>query len=154
MKFGFGLLVMLLVTACTSTFHPPQREGNAIINFANASTNMFRFYENGNNCTELRTLLEVDNPYKKESKSLVVYADKRIALQANWMGDGKQCNIVFALTPQAGAAYFIKGAVTKDECRLLITDETGKNVFTDSTVNIQQMRYVQGWGVLNQCVPK
>lgn len=149
MKLIWLFLPTIILLGCASPvqqYEPPQEEGNAILKFSAAGLRSFYFHENGNNCTETRRLTTEDDPLQNSSRSLVIPANKQIALTLLWADSRARevigCGIILSFSLQPNRSYRLVGGMDDDRCWADILDAQSSTPVR-SSINLKQMKNVQ-----------
>jgi hypothetical protein len=116
---------------------------------------MFKLFENGNDCSELRRIGRDTHPWLKPEGTLTVPANKRIALQLVFLeifGYGI-CSVTTSFSLPAGKRYRINVWVDSERCHMnLLRVENGVPLPAPE-VNAQKMQPVFSFSENHSCEP-
>jgi hypothetical protein len=144
-------LLAVLASGCASVapnYVPPERAGNSVVT-VNLAKGGVVYYANGDDCTDAKIFAPEHNPTLRADRSLVVPANKRIALQALWVSGLTTCHVITSMKLQPDSRYVLAGVMDKDQCQVSFVDagNPGRSVVDET--DLKQMV----WG-FNTCQPR
>lgn len=144
------LLVAFAATGCASVapnYVPPERAGNSIVTVNLVKGGMV-YYANGDDCTDAKILAPEHNPTLRADRSLVVPANKRIALQSLWVSGLTSCHVITSMKLRPNTQYVLSGVLESAQCKVTFKDVSNPEVPISDAIELKQM--VWGW---NTCHP-
>jgi hypothetical protein len=106
------------------------------------------YYANGDDCTDAKILAPEHNPTLRADRSLVVPANKRIALLSLWVSGLTSCHVITSMKLQPNTQYLLAGVLEREQCKVTFTDASNPGNPIASDIDLKQM--VWGW---NTCHP-
>lgn len=161
MKINIELKLLLSVITCisvvgcgTTPYKAPDMKGNAVIDFSSArNISAFIFYANGEDCTDIQSLSNEQDPVFGKASTLMINAKQKVAFNFMWTVQQKVCQLVFSLKPEVDGRYRLVAGLSEEHCHLGLLDQNKNNLPVGPDVEFKQMKYVMGLGIRNTCVP-
>ena len=142
------------LTGCAAPYRPPVLQGNAVVDFKSASgITMLFLYPDGIDCTNQMYLSKEDDPLTNSTQTLVLEANKRIALNLIWRTPGKVCQVVVSLRPEVDGRYGLMARYEGQFCRANLVDRNNHNQPVGQNVGVQQMKFVKDASGAYKCEP-
>jgi hypothetical protein len=143
-------LFAVLAAGCASVapnYVPPERAGNSVVT-VNLAKGGVVYYANGDDCTDAKILAPEHNPTLRADRSLVVPANKRIALQSLWVSGLTTCHVITSMKLRPDTQYVLAGVLEKDQCKVTFVDASNLGRSITDEIDLKQMAW--GW---NTCHP-
>ena len=144
-------LLSVLAAGCASVapnYVPVERAGNSVVT-VNLLKGGVVYYANGDDCTDAKIFAPEHNPTLRADRSLVVPANKRIALQSLWVSGLTTCHVITSMKLRPDTRYVLAGVLGKDQCQVTFFDASNPDGSIANDIDLKQMAW--GW---NTCHPQ
>jgi hypothetical protein len=148
------LLIATFAAGCASvvpTYVPPERSGNSVVTVA-LNRGGVAYYANGEDCTDPKIFAPEHNPMLRADRSLVVPANKRIALNSIFVSGLSSCHVIVSMKLRPDTHYLLTGKMESEQCKVSVTDAS--NPASPISENIEFKQMVWGWDTCNPITEK